>query len=202
MLTTTAALKANYLNIDSLDTERDDVITACIEQASSIIKSACNQPLEQESVDYYFQGFGVKTDLATQLLGGAGYATKTIPYTVPVELSALYRRTLPSDAWTVESGVTLFVSHLQNQLYAANGFGYNLYKAVLNVGYTTIPDDLVHAASELAVYIWNETNVSNEGRAGLASKTITQNNITTTRAYADIMKRIQHIIAGYTVYPI
>jgi len=202
MLTTTAALKANYLNIDPLDTERDDVITACIEQASSIIKGACNQPLEQESVDYYFQGFGVKTDLATQLLGGAGYATKTIPYTVPVELSALYRRTLPSDAWTVESGVTLFVSHLQNQLYAANGFGYNLYKAVLNVGYTTIPDDLVHAASELAVYIWNETNVSNEGRAGLASKTITQNNITTTRAYADIMKRIQHIIAGYTVYPI
>jgi len=202
MLTTTAALKANYLNIDPLDTERDDVITACIEQACSIMKGTCNQPLEQETVDFYFTGFSTNANLSTQLLGGNGYATKTVPYTVPVQLSALYHRSLPTDAWAAESGATLFVSNLQNQIYTASGFGYNLYRAVLQVGYTTIPDELVYVASELAVYIWNETLVSNEGRAGLTSKAITQNNITTTRAFADVMKRMQPILSAYTVYPI
>jgi hypothetical protein len=202
MLTTLANLKANYLNIDVLDTDRDATITACIEQAGEIMKTVCNQPLEQESVDFYFPGQAVTAPLATQLLGGSGYATKTIPYTTPVELSAVYRRSLPTDAWVVESGCVVFVADVQSQIYCSNGFGYNLYKAVLNVGYTTIPNDLVHAASELAVYIFNETNVSNESRAGLASKTITQNGVTTTRTYADILARLAPILSKYTVYAI
>lgn len=202
MLTTTAALKANYLNIDVLDTERDATITECIEQASAIIKTMCNQPLELESVDFYFKGDTTNGSLADRLLGGRGYTTKTIPYTVPVTLTALYHRSLPSDSWAADTGATLFVSDVQTELYCANGFGYNLYKAVLSVGYATIPDDIVHAASELAVYIFNETNVSNESRAGLASKTITQNNITTTRTFADVYARIRPVIAKYIRYAI
>lgn len=202
MLTTLADFKANYLNIDPLDTERDATITACIEQASEMVKTLCGQPIEQETVDFYFPGKATYAPLAIQLLGGSGYAAKTVPYTSPVTLSAVYRRSLPSDAWVAESGCTLFVSDLQNQIYCSNGFGYNLYKAVLVVGYATIPADIVYAVSELAMYVWNETNVSNEGRAGLASKTITQNNITTTRTYADIVKRLQPILSSYTLYAV
>ena len=139
MLTTLADFKANYLNIDPLDTERDATIAACIEQASEMVKTLCGQPIEQETVDFYFPGKATHAPLATQLLGGSGYAAKTVPYTSPVTLSAVYRRSLPSDPWVAESGCTLFVSDLQNQIYCSNGFGYNLYKAVLVVGYATIP---------------------------------------------------------------
>lgn len=202
MLTTLADLKSNYLNIDVLDTERDATITECIVQAGSILKTLCNQPLESESVDYYFRGISADGSLADQLLGGSGYRTKTIPYTVPITLTSVYRRSLPSDAWTAESGCTLFQSHLQTELYCASGFGYNLYKAVLSVGFAAIPDDIVHAASELAVYVFNQTSVSNESRAGLSAKTITQNNITTTRTYADVLQKLKPIITKYTVYAI
>lgn len=202
MLTTLADLKANYLNIDVYDTDRDATITQCIAEASAVLKTLCNQPLAEEQTDFYFSGETRNTSIATQLLGGSGYATKTIPYTVPCTLVGLYRRMLPSDSWTAEPGAVVYVSDLQSQIYCSAGFGYTLYKAVLNLGYATIPDDLIHAASELAVYIYNETNVSNESRAGLASKTITQNNITTTRTYLDIIQRLRPIITKYTRYAI
>jgi len=202
MLTTTTLLKANYLNIDALDTERDSTITACIVQAGSILKTLCNQPLEQESVNYEFRGAADSRPLAEQLLGGNGYSTKLVPYTVPATLVSLSHRTLPSDSWASDSGATLFVDDSQTRIYNPAGFGYNFYKAVLNVGYTTIPDDLVHAASELAVYIYNETSVSNEARAGLASRAITQNSITSTLTYADVIARIRPIITKYTIYAV
>lgn len=202
MLTTTTLLKANYLNIDALDTDRDATITECIKQAGSILKTLCNQPLEQESISYEFRGIATSASVADQLLGGSGYATKLIPYTVPTTLVALSHRTLPSDSWTTDTGSSLFVDNLQTRLYNPNGFGYNFYKATLNVGYTTIPDDLIHAVSELAVYIFNETSVSNESRAGLASRAITQNSITSTLTYADVIARIRPIITKYTIYAV
>jgi hypothetical protein len=203
MLTTTTLLKANYLNIDALDTDRDATITECIKQAGSIIKTLCNQPIEQESLTYEFRGGGTSAiPLADQLLGGSGYSTKLIPYTVPSTLVAVSHRTLPTDSWTADTGCTLFVDNLQTRLYHPNGFGYAYYKATLNVGYTTIPDDIVHAVSELALYIYNETSVSNESRAGLASRAITQNSITSTLAYADVIARIRPILTKYTIYAV
>jgi hypothetical protein len=202
MLTTTTLLKANYLNIDALDTDRDATITECIKQAGSILKTLCNQPLEQEAVAYEFRGISNGNSVADQLLGGSGYATKLIPYTVPSTLVAVSHRTLPTDSWTTDTGCTLFVDNLQTRLYNPNGFGYAYYKATISVGYTTIPDDIVHAASELAVYIYNETSVSNESRAGLASRAITQNSITSTLTYADVIARIRPIITKYTIYAV
>jgi hypothetical protein len=52
------------------------------------------------------------------------------------------------------------------------------------------------------VYIFNETSVSNEARAGLASRAITQNSITSTLTYADVIARIRPIITKYTIYAV
>ena len=203
MLTTLSALKSNYLNIDPLDTDRDATITACIEQAGSYIRTLCNQPIEQESLDYYFNGDRVaNADLSKQLLGGDGYATKLLPYTTPVTLSGLYHRTLPTDSWVSQSGAVIYKHGDLFRLYSSDGFAWPLYKAELSVGYTSIPGDVVHAASELALYIWNETSVSNEARAGVASKSIAQNGITTTKTFADIVMKLKPILTKYTIYTV
>ena len=203
MLTTTAALKANYLNIDVLDTDRDATITACIEQAGAIIRTICNQPIEEESIEHYFNGIATDNpDLSKVLLGGVGYRTKLLPYSAPTSLTSLYHRTLPTDSWELQTGAVIYKHGDLYKLYASDCFAWPLYKAVLSVGYATIPDDVVHAASELAVYVWNETSVSNEARAGLTAKTITQNQIATTRQYADVIARLKPILTKYTIYTV
>ena len=93
-ITTALALRTNYLNIP--DGSQDAILTALIGQAQSMMKSICMQPLEQTAIEETFTGTGTMY--------------KSLSYTVPVTLSTLSYRLLPSDSWSSVAGGVIYTS--------------------------------------------------------------------------------------------
>lgn len=200
MLTTVALLKKNWLDIEAMNTEHDTAIEACITQAGKLMSKLCGQPLESTAETIYFRG-GISGKAASDadiILGGAGGAEKKLFYTVPVSLTALYYRTVPTDSWATVSGAVVYTSDNLWRLYVSTGFYLPFYKATLAVGFDTIPDDLVLAASELATEIYNELNKGGKSKLGVSSTSTTQGGVTVTTQYEPVLKHIQPTLDLYT----
>ena len=199
MLTTLVKLKTNWLSIEPAETEQDTLLTMCIEKAGAIIKEICKQPIEAESVTIYFDG-STNNITANQILGGEGYARKEIFYTVPITITSLSHRTLPSDSWTADTSPVIYESNNQRFVYVSGGFGYRYYKLVATIGYTDIPASVELAASELAVEIYRETQATGASTLGVSSVSTTQGGVTITKAYRSVITRIMPYLSSYIIH--
>lgn len=200
MLTTLANFKRDYLDRESIYTDQDNTITTAILSAGSFVRTYCKQPVEQESVDYYFSGSGASPlSLSAQLLGAAGTSDNIgLPYTVPVSLTSLSYKVAPSDSsWTSITGATVYKSADLYRVYYSGGFPFRLYKAVLSVGYATVPDDVIAAASQLALYFLKEGQTQGDSRAGVSSVTTSQGGVTVTQAYKNVVQQVAPTLDRY-----
>lgn len=175
-ITTAAALRTNYLSIP--DSSQDAILTALIGQAQKMMEGICMQPLEQTAIEETFEGTG-------------GYYY-TLPYTVPVTITSLQSRALPSDVWTTVSGAVVYKSDKLQRLYYGDSLNARFWRANLSVGYPTasMPADLVNICSEIAMELFANTDFGGgENRFGLAELSETQGGIVQTTVYKDLIQR-------------
>lgn len=182
MITTLDDIKSSWLHIQG-DTTHDSAITALIGQASAIIKDICKQPIEQEAVSVEFDG--------------DGYTTHNLKYTVPVSVTSLsYKTDVLATSWTSIANTEYTL--LDSSLYYGGAYTEARYKAVLQVGYTTIPSDIIEACSELVVQLYNRTNLGGDGMVGVSQQTVTQGGVSTATVYSDLLPKLRERLIGYT----
>ena len=135
-LTTAAAIRASWLDVDS--TTHDTRLGVLIDQATAIMESICKQPLDVVAVERVTQG--------------TGETLWMIPYTSPVTLSSLkYKSELDDAAWTTVTGAVVQKINGVQYVYLGGGFVQPRYQFNLSVGYSSVPNDLVNICSELVV---------------------------------------------------
>jgi hypothetical protein len=185
MITTVEALKAQWLNVE-VAREHDTLIENCILQSGAILQSICNQPLESSASN------------ETIYFAGSSELVKTLTYTVPVALVSLSYRSLPTDSWTAIAATytTLYQEEGLYNIYNANRYLYPYYKAVLTVGYSTIPNDLIAACSEIACELYLESQ-STDGRLGLSTVNESQGGVTVTKALSSVINKTMPYVSKY-----
>ena len=178
MLTTVALVKSDYLNIT--ESTYDTVITNLLTQASSKIESMCGQPLEAQAVTSYFEG-------------GFGDWLH-VKYSVPFTVTSISYRDEPLDSWTaIDSGSYT----TQGQwIYNDETFSESYYKLVLSVGYSTIPDDLKHYASELTAAYYKASR-HGDNTIGFGSINVSQGGIAISQSVIDVENQIEQKLAKY-----
>lgn len=186
-VTSVANLKAYWLNIAEADTTHDTLLGVLLLQAESLAKDICHQPIAQESVTYEFRGNGLQSFL--------------LPYVkVPVALTTLKYRALPSDTYATDTGGTVYKLDHLHRIYHSTGFTYTMYEAVLSVGYTsaTCPPSLVEVISEMVKELFALTGKedSNE-RFGVSSVSKSEAGLTTTVAFKDLRESFKAKLAPY-----
>jgi len=183
-ITTALALRTNYLNIP--DGSQDAILTALISQAQSMMKSICMQPLEQTAIEETFTGTGTMY--------------KSLSYTVPVTLSTLSYRLLPSDLWSSVAGGVIYTSDNLTRLYYGDGLTARFWKADLSVGWSSgsMPADLINICSEITLELFAATDFGGgENRMGLQQLSETAGGVVQTTVYRDLMTRYRRKLAPY-----
>ena len=183
-ITTALALRTNYLNIP--DGSQDAILTALIGQAQSMMKSICMQPLEQTAIEETFTGTGTMY--------------KSLSYTVPVTLSTLSYRLLPSDSWSSVAGGVIYTSDNLTRLYYGDGLTARFWKADLSVGWSSgsMPADLINICSEITLELFAATDFGGgENRMGLQQLSETTGGVVQTTVYRDLMTRYRRKLAPY-----
>lgn len=183
-ITTNTQIKTNYLNISG--STYDSILTALIAQAESIMKSMCYQPLS------------VETGMILEFTGN-GSTEHLLSYTVPVSLTSLEYKEKPSDAsWTSVTGAVAYKADDVQRLYLEEGFVYPFYRATADIGYSTVPDDLVNICSEMVVELFKATDYTDsDNRFGLASLATNEGGMSATTTYRDMMARYKDKLKKY-----
>lgn len=183
MIGTLDILKSDWLGITN--NSEDARATRALTAASKDITTICHQPIEQTSTVYDFAG---------------NFASDApIYYTVPVVLTSLQSRFFPYESWTTETGTTLYEVNGLKYIHLQDGYHRRLYRATMQVGYTTIPLDIQTAAYKLAKeYYLQYGNRAGQDRFGL-SEVVTDNGVsTTTQRFKDIRAEVVRTLAPYT----
>jgi hypothetical protein len=185
-LTTVNKIKTQWINIP--DSTQDARITGLISQSSAIIKGICKQPIDAETVAFEFYGTRERSYV--------------LPYTVPVVLTSLHYRALPTDAWTAVTGAIVYKADGVWHVYYEGTLEPGLWKATMTVGYdgttNAVPADLESVCSEMVVELWKNTDFAGrENRFGLASVAQSQGGQTQTTAYRDLSSRFRSRLSPY-----
>lgn len=185
-ITTNTLIKSDWLYIDSSDTSKDTLLTTLISQASAYLRSYCNQPIEQESVDKIFEGDGT--------------TWHDFYYTVPITISSLSYRDSPIESWLSISNSPTVYSIQNSTLYYDDTYSEAWYKAVLSVGYASgsIPDDIKAIVSQMVVELYKAT-AHGDDSTGVSQVSITQGGVTTTKVFNDVLKRNESKLQRYVM---
>lgn len=118
MIITREHVKSDWLEIEANSTTHDAAIDRFIQQAEKIIDGYCRQPITEEyGKTIYFNGHC-----------GIWHNSH---YTVPITLTSLSYRELPTDSWTATSGAVVH----DGKIYYESGYEYPEWKLVINAGY-------------------------------------------------------------------
>ena len=170
-----AEIKSDWLKIVN-DTTKDDLIDRLIAACDKQVERWCNQPLTATTITSYFNGH-------------SGYEHNT-GYTVPVTLTTLKYRDLPTDAWTAATGTTaVFEQHGTQFIYHDDGFTSKYWQLIMSVGYATVPEDVKICVAEMVKELYLSTPFANEGdRFGVSAMSDTDGAF--SKAILDMKSRV------------
>lgn len=189
-LTSAAQIRATWLNIG--DNTQDTRLGVLIGQAEAMMKGICKQPLASEAVVYEFSGDGLQT--------------RILPYTVPVVLTSLQYKAVPTDAtWTTATGAIVVKTEGVNQIFLENGItaGY-LWRLNATVGFDgathAIPKDLETTCEEITVELFKATDFAGrENRFGISTLSTTEGGQIQTTKYVSLMDSFRGKLSSYIV---
>ena len=182
-----AEVKSDWLEIAVADTSKDALIDRLIAQVEDEIFGICGQPVEQ-------------TATTVEFLGEYGN-TYPLYYTVPVTLTTLKYRDTPADSWTLVTGDS--AAYIRNgvySLYYEDGFhSQNYFQAVMNVGYTTVPDDVKLCAYEMVTELFLNTPYAGQGnRFGVSAINESEGGVSWAKTIASMRARAVERLKPYT----
>jgi hypothetical protein len=177
----------DYLNISGTDAARDVILTTYIAYATSLIEKWCQTPIKAVAKDFYFNGLDSEY--------------KYLPFIQVNTLTSTSYRDDPSEAWTT---LTCYVTIINGvyKLYNPDFFTKNEYKAVLNVGFSTIPDDIKLICTEIVATIWTQSNKGDDGlgRLGIQTHNTTGlNGLVQNTTFKDLTMEWKNNLRKYTV---
>lgn len=189
-LTTVNKLKTLWLNDQS--TVNDTRYKLLIAQAEEIINSICKQPINGKVVAYDF------------MPEQRGNRVHLLHYSVPVVMSSLQYRDLPTDSWTTATGATLFTNGGVTSIYYNEGFTANLWRANLTVGYdgttNAVPADLEEVCSEMVLELFKFTDFGGrENRFGLQQIANNEGGMNQTTIFRDLTTRFRSKLMPYVL---
>ncbi len=175
MICSVAEIK-QYLKLPSDYTASDSFITELINASTNSIEAYLRYAVESGTRTKYFNN-PAKTIVLRE--------------NVVTSVTGVYYRTLPSESWTlISSGITLFESELGFEIYCNNGFDYPYYKVVYVGGYSSVPSEIKAVCIEQTAIRFIESNVAPAGISlGLSQFTETQNGITKTKQFKDLIPK-------------
>lgn len=182
-----AEIKSDWLKIVS-NTDHDALIDRLIAAVDKQVESWCDQPLTQTTITSYFDGH-------------SGNAHNTL-YTVPVTLTTLKYRALPTDAWTAATGTTAVYEQYGTQhIYHTDGYASAHWQAVMAVGYTTVPEDVRICVAEMVKELFLNTPFAAEGdRFGVSAMNDADAGF--SKSILDMKSRVYPKLARYRRYTI
>ena len=168
----------------STDTALDSFIDTLISYATNQIETMCQTPIVATDVTYYFDGID------------SNY--KYLPFGNVNSLGTVSERDYPNESWSLE---TCYLSEKNNVFMAWNEhkFDSKHYKAELNVGYSTIPDEIKLVCTEIVATIYNESN-KGDGRLGvLTHNTTGLNGLVQNTTFQSLVDGWRNQLKKYTV---
>lgn len=165
-------------------TANDSFLNTLISYASTQIETICQAPIIATDVTYYFDGLGAEF--------------KYLPFIQVNALNTVSERDYPNESWAVE---TCYLTEKNNVYYAwnENTFDSKQYKAELNVGFSTIPNDIKLICTEIVATLYNESN-KGDGRLGIETHdTQGLNGLTQNTTFKSLTNEWRNRLKKYTV---
>lgn len=178
----------DYLDIQTQ--EYDPFIESIITNNTKIIENYISQPIEATDITRYYDGNDSNMIMIKEF---------------PVNsISRLEERSTSSATFTALATTDYFLLKGQDitHIYNCNGFtkGISNYKAVFNVGYSSIPEELQQVCIEMSAITFKESAQDGGlkgGRLGVLSLSENVSGISTQTQYKDKWKDWERIMQPY-----
>lgn len=178
-----------YLKIDVAETAQDTFLTDLLNKATNDINTYCRQPFELTDI----------TIILTGILAFYDASKAILPYDVVNSIASLkYRETPLDDYITIASDeYKLIKMGTLNIVYYYNGFTPTYqYEIALNVGYSSIPEEINQVCIEKTAIMFFESKQGG-GRLGLTNLNESKSGFTGSTTYNDMRDRHNLILDKY-----